>query len=56
VTMADDDGGEDYPVSMRLLALVGLFMVGAVAFILLDVASGGKLTGPGCADCGDKDA
>lgn len=47
--MADETPDEDYPVSMRILALVGLFIVGAVAFILLDVASGGKLTG--CDDC-----
>jgi hypothetical protein len=49
-----DDTPEDYPVSMRLLALVGLFMVGAVAFILLDVASNGKLTG--CDGCGKEAA
>jgi hypothetical protein len=50
--MADEETPGDYPASMRLFALVGLFLVGAVAFILLDVASNGKLTG--CADCQDK--
>lgn len=54
--MADDTPDSDYPVSMRLMALVGLFVVGAIAFILLDVATGGKLTGSDCADCGDKGA
>lgn len=52
VTMADETP-DDYPVSMRLMALVGLFVVGALAFILIDVASNGKITG-GCADCQDK--
>lgn len=52
VTMADETP-DSYPVSMRALALLGLFLVGAVAFILLDVASNGKLTG--CADC-DKES
>lgn len=47
-----DETPEDYPVSMRLMALVGLFVVGALAFILIDVASNGKVTG--CADCQDK--
>lgn len=44
---------EDYPLSMRIAALAGLFLVGALGFILLDIASGGRLTG-GCTDCGDK--
>lgn len=47
--MADDPAGTGYPLSMRAVALVGLLLVGAVAFILLDVASGGRLTA--CADC-----
>lgn len=49
--MADDEIVDDYPPTMRLLALIGLFIVGAVAFVLLDVASGGKLTGSDCPDC-----
>jgi hypothetical protein len=53
VTMADESP-ESYPVSMRALALLGLFLVGAVAFILLDVASNGKLTA--CADCQDRES
>ena len=50
-----DETVEGYPVSFRALALVGLLFVGALAFILLDVASDGKLSG-GCKDCGDKAA
>lgn len=48
-----DETPDDYPVSIRILALVGLFMVGMVAFVLLDVASGGKLTGSDCDGCGE---
>jgi hypothetical protein len=48
--MADEDG---YPVSMRAVALLGLFFVGALAFILLDIAGNGRLSG-GCKDCQDK--
>lgn len=44
---------EPYPLSMRLAALAGLFLVGALGFILIDIASGGRLTG-GCTDCDDK--
>jgi len=43
--------GEAYPLPMRLAALAGLFLVGALAFILIDIAAGGRLTG-GCQDCG----
>ncbi len=53
--MADEEI-PDYPVSMRMMALFGLFVVGALAFILLDVATGGKLTGSDCEGCGDKGA
>lgn len=49
---APDDG---YPVSMRAVALLGLFVVGAIAFILIDIASNGKMTGTGCQDCQDKE-
>ena len=52
VTMLDETV-TGYPASFRALALLGLFVVGALAFILLDVASDGRLTG-GCAGCGDK--
>jgi len=50
-----DDTDSAYPVSMRAVALIGLVLVGAVAFILMDIASNGRLTG-GCTDCGDKAA
>jgi hypothetical protein len=52
--MADDDAPDDagYPVSMRAAAAFGLLLVGALAWVLLDVLSGGKLAG--CADCQDK--
>ncbi len=53
--MADETPDDGYPLSVRLAALAGLFLVGALGFILIDVASDGKLTG-GCKDCGDKDA
>lgn len=46
-----------YPASMRAAAAVGLFVIGALAFILIDVMSGGKLASlaGGCTDCdGDK--
>jgi len=49
-----DDTPDSYPLSMRAVALLGLFLVGVVAFILVDIASDGKLTG-GCKDCGDKE-
>jgi hypothetical protein len=54
VAMADETTG-GYPVSMRAVALLGLFIAGAVAFILIDIAVNGRLTG-GCTDCEDKAA
>ena len=50
-----DETVDGYPISMRAMALLGLFLVGAVAFILLDIASDGKLTA-GCTGCGEKAA
>jgi len=50
-----DETVDGYPLSFRALALLGLFFVGALAFILLDVASDGKLSA-GCTGCGDKAA
>lgn len=47
------DEAAGYPASMRAAAALGLLVIGALAFILMDVMSGGKFTG-GCADCGDK--
>lgn len=53
VTMPDDDlPGDGYPVAVRAVAALGLFVIGALAFILLDVLSGGKLAG--CTDCTGK--
>lgn len=50
------DEAAGYPASMRAAAALGLLVIGALAFILLDVMSGGKLAGltGGCTDCGDK--
>ena len=46
-----DDAPDTYPVSLRASAALGLLVLGALAFILLDVMSGGKLTGGcGCTD------
>jgi len=51
--MPDDDlPGDGYPIAVRAVAALGLFVIGALAFILLDVLSGGKLAG--CTDCTDK--
>lgn len=49
-----DTPDDAYSLSLRLAALAGLFMVGILAFILIDIASGGKLTG--CDDCGKQEA
>lgn len=49
VPMDDDDSSPaDYPAPVRLAALLGLAVLGALAFILVDVATGGKLTGTDC--------
>jgi hypothetical protein len=49
VLMPDDDSSPgDYPPAVRLAALLGLAVTLALAFILVDVATGGKLTGTGC--------
>ena len=52
--MPDESDETSYPLSMRALALVGLVLVGTVMFILVDVASGGRLTA--CKDCTEEDA
>jgi hypothetical protein len=43
---------EPYPVSARVVAVLGLVVVGALAFILMDVVSGGKLASLAGGDCG----
>jgi hypothetical protein len=48
-----DDQPAAYTPAARAAAVLGLFLLGAFAFILADVLSGGKLTG-GCTDCADK--
>jgi hypothetical protein len=56
--MPDEDtpDGESpgaYPLSMRAAALAGLFLVGALAYVLIDIAANGRLTktaGCGCDD------
>lgn len=50
--MPDEAG---YPASMRAAAALGLLVAGALAFILLDVMSGGKLTGALAGGCGCDD-
>jgi hypothetical protein len=52
--MADETTG-GYPLSMRAIALLGLLALAGLAFILADVATGGRLTG-GCADCREETA
>lgn len=54
--MPDDTPDTSYPVSMRAIALLGLFALGALAYILIDIASNGVLSNAGCKDCGDKAA
>jgi len=49
-----DETADGYPISMRFIALAGLFVVGAIAFILIDIAMDGKLTG--CKDCDEDKA
>jgi len=48
-----EDTADGYPIAMRAVAVIGLFCLGAIAFVLLDILANGKLTA-GCADCGDK--
>jgi hypothetical protein len=58
--MPDEDtpAGESpgaYPLSIRAAALAGLFLVGALGYVLLDIIANGRLTKTG--DCGcDGDA
>lgn len=43
-----------YPWASRFGAVLGLAVVALIAFMLADVATGGKLTDrSGCAGCGD---
>lgn len=54
LVMTDDPGGTPaYTAAQRAGAALGLAVLGLFTFILLDVLSGGKLTGRPCADCGD---
>lgn len=53
--LMDETADDGYPLAMRAVAVIGLFCLGALAFVLLDIMSDGKLTG-GCTDCGDKAA
>lgn len=55
--MPDPSDDDSYPLAMRAAAVLGLFVIGALAFVLLDVMSGGKLTGGcGCTEKADDDA
>lgn len=46
-----------YPLASRVGAVLGLAVVALIAFMLADVATGGKLTGGcGCSDTGSADA
>lgn len=52
-----DEAPQGYPVAVRAMAVVGLLVAGALAFILLDVISGGRLAAlTDCRDCQDKEA
>lgn len=53
--MPDTAPDDSYPVSMRAIALLGLFALGALAYILLDIASNGVLGNIGCKDCGKQE-
>jgi hypothetical protein len=49
-----DETAAGYPIAMRAVAVLGLLALAGLVFILLDVASGGKLTGAGeCDGCGE---
>jgi hypothetical protein len=50
--MAPDNPDAGYPPSMRAAAALGLVVIGALAYILLDVLSGGKLAALAGAGCG----
>jgi hypothetical protein len=43
-----DDDTSGYGLGQRVGALLGLLAIGMIAFILADVASGGKITRAGC--------
>ena len=53
VGMNDDEAG-GYTAAQRAGAALAILAVLGIAFILADVASGGKLTG-GCKDCGKQE-
>jgi hypothetical protein len=53
--MPPDDSEPGYPASMRAAAAAGLLVIGALAFILLDVMSGGKLASALSGGCGCDD-
>lgn len=48
-----EDDQQGYPPALRVGAALGLVVLGLLGFILADVLTGGRLTGRGCADCGD---
>jgi hypothetical protein len=52
VLMPPGESDQTYPASMRAAAAAGLLVIGALAFILLDVMSGGKLAGALSGGCG----
>jgi len=41
----------EYSAAQRIGAALGLVILGAFGFILLDVLAGGRLTGRPCTDC-----
>lgn len=54
--MPEEQAVPGYSAAERIVALIGLVVVGGLVFILADVISGGKLTGRGgCGGCGDKE-
>jgi len=42
-----DELADDYPVTLRAFALLGLLVLAGLAYVFADVLTGGKLTG-GC--------
>jgi hypothetical protein len=52
--MTTDSDQQGYPLAQRLGAVLGLVLLAGLAFIMIDVATGGRLTGSKpCEGCED---